>query len=37
MKLAVAGKGGAGKTTVSGTIARELARPARRSSHSTRT
>jgi CO dehydrogenase maturation factor len=26
MKLAVAGKGGAGKTTVSGTIARELAR-----------
>ena len=26
MKLAVAGKGGAGKTTVSGTIARVLAR-----------
>lgn len=26
MKIAVAGKGGSGKTTVSGTIARELAR-----------
>ena len=26
MKIAVAGKGGAGKTTVAGTIARELAR-----------
>jgi CO dehydrogenase maturation factor len=30
MKIAVAGKGGAGKTTVSGTVARELARSGRR-------
>ena len=29
MKIAVAGKGGAGKTTVSGTIARSLARTGR--------
>jgi CO dehydrogenase maturation factor len=29
MKIAVAGKGGAGKTTVSGTIARALARSGR--------